>query len=1221
MKPFQLGLRPLFFFFCVFTVLLSVDFVSAQGLLITEFQAFNESTIQDEDNEYTDWIEIFNSGEDAVNLNGYYLTDSVEELSKWQFPAVTLQPGRFLVVFASGKDRRNPASELHTNFSIERNGGEILVLITPDGSSVVSGYTEIPEQIEDASYGMATDSVFTDPIGEGAALRAFVPQNDLLGDTWRSFDFDDSGWSESTSGVGFEGRPPGYQALLGTDLLEQMYRVNPTAYIRYEFQVENPADLDLLSLDMRYDDGFSAFINGELVASDNSPSAASLTWNSEASSSHSDRLAVEYIEFDISDAISSLRVGRNVLAIHGLNTSPTSNDFLIYPRLQTVEVGDIQPDLRQYFDAPSPGAPNNQGFAEVAEKPSFSRESGAYTGSPTVELSTEVENAVIRYTTDGSVPDETSTLYSEPIVVTGAIEVIARSFEDGKLPSPAKRESYLLLHANVSNFSSNIPVVLVNTFGRQIGENWTEGYALIVEPGENGRLRLTDEPHYMGKTAFKRRGSSTGGRQKLTFNFEARNSEGDDKDVEIFGFPEESDYVMYGPYNFDRALMRNALMYELSNQSGRWAARPRFVECYLHTRAGPISSASYWGVYVFMEKIKRNSGRVDIAKLTQQDNAEPDVSGGYIMKIDRLDPGDAGLSGAGGQRLGWVEPKEREQTAQQATWLRNFCNRMRTALNANTVIANGGEYIDAGSWIDHHILNIYPKNVDAFRLSGYMFKDRGGPMQMGPIWDFDRTMGCADDGRAADPRSWANSGGDGGTRYFQFGWYSPLFGNQPPVGDSAWARAYRQRWNELRRGPLNNENVMSVIDEWGALLNESATRNFSKWGGVRPRFGSFQGEVNHLKTWLTNRGDWMDAQFVDSPYFEPDGGLVESGTQVEILIGTPGASIYYTLDGNDPRSGNRVADTAVLYEAPLTITGNTVINARALFGQSVWSSRTTSTFVTSIPTLSVTEIMYNPLEPTLEEDPNDEHSKTNMEFIELKNIGDEEISLAGIRFGRGVIFDFSDALVDTLAPGQVAVVVNEPDAFIARYGEDIPILGEYRGSMSDRSETIQLLGPLGQPIFEFVYTETWHPSTDGQGYSLVNVSSDAPVDTLGEAASWRPSALLLGTPGVHGEEVPQPQGGLQLGGDVDQDGGLSITDAVVLLQFLFQANGIELPCGENGLEDAGNAALLDSDGSGLVNITDAVNLLSFLFQGGGPPALGLECVRIEGCPDACVAEE
>ena len=126
MKPFQLGLRPLFFFFCVFTVLLSVDFVSAQGLLITEFQAFNESTIQDEDNEYTDWIEIFNSGEDAVNLNGYYLTDSVEELSKWQFPAVTLQPGRFLVVFASGKDRRNPASELHTNFSIERNGGEQL---------------------------------------------------------------------------------------------------------------------------------------------------------------------------------------------------------------------------------------------------------------------------------------------------------------------------------------------------------------------------------------------------------------------------------------------------------------------------------------------------------------------------------------------------------------------------------------------------------------------------------------------------------------------------------------------------------------------------------------------------------------------------------------------------------------------------------------------------------------------------------------------------------------------------------------------------------------------------------------------------------------------------------------------------------------------------------------------------------------------------------------
>ena len=200
------------------------------------------------------------------------------------------------------------------------------------------------------------------------------------------------------------------------------------------------------------------------------------------------------------------------------------------------------------------------------------------------------------------------------------------------------------------------------------------------------------------------------------------------------------------------------------------------------------------------------------------------------------------------------------------------------------------------------------------------------------------------------------------------------------------------------------------------------------------------------------------------------------------------------------------------------------------------------------------------------------------------------------------------------------MLVNEPPAFIARYGQGPTIIGEYRGSLSDRSETIQMLGPLGTPIFEFVYTEAWHPTTDGQGFSLVNVSSDAPVDTLGEGASWRPSAVLLGTPGTHGEE-PQPRGGLQVGGDLDQDGGLSITDAVVLLQFLFQANGVDLPCGENGLEDEGNRALLDNDGSGLVNITDAVNLLSFLFQGGNPPALGLECVRIEGCPDACAAEE
>ena len=150
MNPLQTGLRGLLVVF-FFILTAWAGRVDAQGLLITEFQAFNETTLADEDNEYPDWVEIFNSGESAVNLDGYYLTDSIEDLAKWQFPAVTLEAGRFLIVFASGKDRRNPASELHTNFSIERNGGEILVLITPDGSTVVSGYTEIPEQLENAS--------------------------------------------------------------------------------------------------------------------------------------------------------------------------------------------------------------------------------------------------------------------------------------------------------------------------------------------------------------------------------------------------------------------------------------------------------------------------------------------------------------------------------------------------------------------------------------------------------------------------------------------------------------------------------------------------------------------------------------------------------------------------------------------------------------------------------------------------------------------------------------------------------------------------------------------------------------------------------------------------------------------------------------------------------------------------------------------------------------
>ena len=107
---------------------------------------------RDEDDAYSDWIEIQNDGTTTVNLAGWALTDDKQEPDKWIFPALTLAPGQFVVVFASGKDRRGVGSPLHTNFSLSSTG-EYLALIKP-GGAIATEFDEFPEQFADKSYGI-----------------------------------------------------------------------------------------------------------------------------------------------------------------------------------------------------------------------------------------------------------------------------------------------------------------------------------------------------------------------------------------------------------------------------------------------------------------------------------------------------------------------------------------------------------------------------------------------------------------------------------------------------------------------------------------------------------------------------------------------------------------------------------------------------------------------------------------------------------------------------------------------------------------------------------------------------------------------------------------------------------------------------------------------------------------------------------------------------------
>src|ERR1051325_4734125 len=119
--------------------------VAQEDVRITEFMASNTRTLQDEDREYSDWIEIFNGSTNAVNLLNWSLTDTAGNLTKWRFPATNIAPNQFIIVFASNKDRRTPGARLHTNFKLDSTG-EYLALVRPDGSIATEFSPQYPPQ-------------------------------------------------------------------------------------------------------------------------------------------------------------------------------------------------------------------------------------------------------------------------------------------------------------------------------------------------------------------------------------------------------------------------------------------------------------------------------------------------------------------------------------------------------------------------------------------------------------------------------------------------------------------------------------------------------------------------------------------------------------------------------------------------------------------------------------------------------------------------------------------------------------------------------------------------------------------------------------------------------------------------------------------------------------------------------------------------------------------
>lgn len=658
--------------------------ISAQ-VVINEVQASNSDTILDEDGDASDWIELYNTGDNSVDLSGFGLTDNENNIFKWEFPPVILSSGEYLLIWASGKDRNDIAGELHTNFSINRDGEEI-ILSEPNGNRWDEvPPTEIPNSI---SYG-------------------------------------------------------------------------------------------------RFPDGDSPFV---------------------------------------------------------------------------------------FFETPTPGAPNNEpGVSQNLSAPVFSHEGMQYSEPFELTLSSS-EGADIYYTLNGSEPSpENGILYTDPITMSGSYPIRARAFKENAIASETKTQIYNQLSDDVLNFSSNLPLVIINDYNSQISPgDRTPGSITFIESEDGNRFRLTNENFIQSRVEINLRGSSSLGFPKNMFGFHLKDEMDGNRSEALLGLPEEHNWILYAPYT-DYTLMRNVIAYQLSEDQGWYAPRTKYVELYRHTGNGRVTSAHYHGVYVLVERIKWDANRVDITQIEPHENSEPEISGGYIIKKDRLGEGESGIRTRKGTLLAHVRPNEEDISSEQQEWIRNYMSDFEDTLYGPDFDdpQNGYEkYIDVDSFIDYFLHTELLKEIDGYRLSTFMHKERDGKLIMGPVWDYNLSLGISESLEGYIPQGWyyIQASNDCFIGCGVRDWYLQL------MEDDRYMERMQERWWELRQTAFSRNHLFGLIDDNTELLTESQRRDFERW----PRLGtytwpnwfvgnSWMEEVDWMRNWLDQRLTWMDSQMGAQP--------------------------------------------------------------------------------------------------------------------------------------------------------------------------------------------------------------------------------------------------------------------------------------------------------------------------------------------------------------------
>lgn len=1035
------------------------------------------------------------------------------------------------------------------------NAAGTTVLASDDGSLAGSAPFETDEL--DARI-----NAFT--VGTAGVYFVRVQSNNALAGTYRL-----------TVNLSAAAPPPAaawFSGVTATNVGPAMRGAASSLLLRLPFSAteEQIAQIEQLTLSMKYDDGFVAYLNGTEIARRNAPNAAgNLPFDAVATADRPNDVAVASEQIEVAAFRHLLVPGSNVLAVHGLNASADDDDFLLLPELRGISAPVETPP--GFFSRATPGLPNPpvDSLGIVADT-RFDHDRGFYGAPFDLAIATDTPGAQIRYTTNGVPPTaNTGTVYTGPLRITGTTTLRAAAFKAGFVPSNVDTQTYLFVDdvvrqsptgqpppgwpatwgGNVRDYGMDPDVVNHVAYRDTIKDDLKSipSFSIVMKlddmfgpaagiyshPDQDGRawerpasLELINPDGTRGfqsEIGLRIRGGFSRSTQNPKHGLRVfyRAEYGDaDLNFPLFGPDGASSFDGFDLRTFNNfswsfsgdptaLFMRDVFSRDLQLAMGQPGERGDYYHLYIN--------GQYWGLYNTAERPEANYGE------TYFGGKEEDYD---VIKVDR----DTGYS---------IEATDGNLTAWTQLW--NLLRAGTSVSDATYQLVQGNNpdgtpnpnnpvLIDVDNLMDYMLTIIYAGNRDApvsvfIGNNGrpnnfFAMRNRDAAARQGFrffVHDAEHTLNNVNEDRSGPFPAGASLDTSNPQYFFQ---------RLSTNANFRMRMADRIQKHFFNGGVLSPPSLRELFLRRKEEIDRAVVAESARWGDSKTsppltRNANWINEVNRvLNNYFPQRGAVVLNQLrgdnlwptVVAPTFSKFGGTVASGFALNITRpATPAATIYYTLDGSDPRlPGGTLSPSAIAYAGPVQINSHVTVRARVLQG-TVWSAMTEAPFAVDTVPLRVTEVMYHPAPPPA----GSPFSADDFEFIEVQNVGTTDLDLSGVRFDRGIEFTFPDGMI--LVPGAYAVVVRNAAAFTSRYGDEVVPAGMFTGGLNDAGERLRLVASAaagGHTLIDFAYSDSWQPRTDGDGYSLVPRDPTAAPEAWEDPARWRHSRALGGTPGA-----------------------------------------------------------------------------------------------------------